>query len=199
MGLDTLELATLHEAALASLLASDLGMNARTDFAASAAVFFTEALTVIEETHRTALESHADLNQLHSTLGQLTLDLADSHRELQQGITDRKEAEAALEAGAENSRRLLKESRLLETHLQEIVHKTLSVNEEERRQMSMQLNDEIAQTMLGIQVRLLPLRKATSDSEESHSQEISTIQRLVEQSVKTINSFTREFNTPRQR
>ncbi|MEQ1752456.1 MAG: phosphatase RsbU N-terminal domain-containing protein [Prosthecobacter sp.] len=199
LGLETLDLAAIHEAALASLLASDLSMNARKDLAASAAVFFTETLTAIEETHRTAVEASADLNELHSTLGQLTLDLADSNRELQQGITDRKEAEAALEAGAENSRRLLKESRILETHLQDMVRKILSVNEEERRQMSLQLNDEIAQTMLGIHVRLLALQKATSDSEESHSKEISIIQRLVEKSVKTINSFTREFDTPKQR
>ena len=75
----------------------------------------------------------------------------------------------------------------------------LSVNEEERRQMSLQLNDEIAQTMLGIQVRLLTLRKTSSNCEESHSKEISTIQRLLEKSVRTINTFTREFDTPKQR
>ena len=199
LGLETLDLAAIHGEALASLLVSDLSMNARKDLAANAAVFFTETLTVIEETHSAASESRADLSHLHSTLGQITLELADSNRELQQGITERKQAEAALEAGTENSRRLLKESRLLETHLQEMVRKILSVNEEERRQMSLQLNDEIAQTMLGIQVRLLALRKTSSNCEESHSKEISTIQRLLEKSVRTINTFTREFDTPKQR
>lgn len=199
MGLETLDLAAIHEKALASLRALDPGIDSQTDLLTSAATFFTETLTSIEETHRAAVESSMGLNQLHTTLGKLTLDLADSNRELQKGIAERKAAEAALEASAEHSRRLLKESRHLESHLQEMVRKILSVNEEERRQMSLQLNDEIAQTMLGIQVRLLALKKAASDSEESHGKEIINIQRLVKKSVKTINQFTREFDTPRQR
>lgn len=197
--LETLDVATIHEEALASLLISDLGMNARKDLASNAAVFFTETLTAIEETHQAAVAANADLNQLHTTLGRLTLDLAHSNRELQKGIQDRKKAETALEAGAEISRRLLKESRILERHLQQVVRKILSVNEDERWQMSLQLNDEIAQTMLGIHVRLLALSKATLNTEASHSKEISTIQRLVEKSAKTINSFTREFDTAKQR
>ena len=108
-------------------------------------------------------------------------------------------AEAALQVGHESSRRLLKESRILEKHLQNVVHKILSVNENERWQMSLQLNDEIAQTMLGISVRLLALQKSSSQHKASHSKEISTIQRVVQKSMKTINSFTREFDTVKKR
>lgn len=199
LGLETLDLATIHEEALAALLATEPGLDAQTDLPTSAAAFFTETLTGIEETHRAAVESSLGLNQLHATLGKLTLDLADSNRELQKEITERKSAEAALVVSAEHSRRLLKESRHLESHLQEMVRKILSVNEEESRQMSLQLNDEIAQTMLGLQVRLLALKKAMSEGEETHGKEIGSIQRLVEKSVKTINQFTREFDAPRQR
>lgn len=174
-------------------------MNARKDLAANAAIFFTETLTAIEETHHTAMNACADLKHLYTTLGQLTDDLADTNRKLQQGVTKRKEAEAALELSAEKSRRSLKESQIMESHLQETVRKILSVNEEERRQMSLLLNDEVAQTMLGIHVRLLAFKKATSDSSENHGKDISTIQRLLTKSVKTINLFTREFDTPRQR
>lgn len=197
--LETLDVATIHEEALASLLSSNLSMNARKDLTDCASVFFIEALTEIEGTHQAAVRVNAHLNQMHTTLDRLTLDLADSNRKLEKGIYDRKQAEAALEAGAENFRRLLKESRILERHLQNVVRKILSVNEVERWHMSLQLNDEIAQTMLGIHVRLLALKKAHTSSQASHSKEISTIQRLVQKSAKTINSFTREFDTAKQR
>jgi signal transduction histidine kinase len=199
LNLETLDVATIHEEALASLLSSDLSMNARKDLTNCASVFFIEALTEIEGTHQAAVRINADLKQMHTTLGRLTLDLADSNRHLEKGIHDRKQAEAALEAGAENFRRMLKESRILERHLQNVVRKILSVNEVERWHMSLQLNDEIAQTMLGIHVRLLALKKAHTSSQASLSKEISTIQRLVQKSAKTINSFTREFDTAKQR
>jgi len=197
--LETLDVATIHEQALASLLNSDLSMNARKNLAASASVFFIEALTEIEGTHQAAVTANADLNQMHTALGLLTLDLADSNRRLEKGIKERKQAEAAQEAGAENFRRMLKESRILEQHLHKVVRKILSVNEKERWQMSLQLRDEIAQMMLGIHVRLLALKKGPSNHKANHCKEISAIQRLVQKSAKTINSFTREFDTAKQR
>lgn len=197
--LETLDIATIHEEALASLLSSDLGMKVREDLINSASVFFIEALEEIESTHQAAVRAKACLNQMHTTLDRLTLDLADAQLKLEKEIKGRMQAEAALEAGAESFRRLLKESRILERHLQNVVRKIFSMNEEERWQMSLQLNDEIAQTMLGIHVRLLALKKAHSITQVSHSKEIATIQQLVRKSAKTINSFTREFDTAKQR
>ena len=164
-----------------------------------AAIFFTEAITPIEETHRAALEARLQLEQLNETLDQRTLELADSNRELQEGITERKTAEAALKTSERASSQLLKESRLLEEHLQDMARKILSAQKTERKKMSLQLQDEIAQTLLGIHVRLLALKKEAAANSAGLNKEIATTQRLVEESVKTINRFAREFGIQHER
>lgn len=193
IGLETLDLARIHDQALATQLLPDCSSSTRDDMTTSAAIFFNEAVLPIEETHRIALEADADLNHLNATLDQLTLALADSNRELQQQITGRQTAEAALKTSEWDSSQLLKESRLLEKHLQDMARKILSAHEEERKRMSLLLHDEIAQTLLGIHVRLLTLKKEAVN-QTSFIQEIAITQRLVEQSEKTINHLAREFS-----
>jgi len=46
---------------------------------------------------------------------------------------------------------------------------------------------------LGINVRLLTLKQEATDRTNSFKKEIASTQRLVENSVKTIQRFTREF------
>ena len=192
-GLETLDLAKIHETALAILLVPDCSTGTRDDMTARAAIFFTEAITPIEETHRAAQEATTELIKLNATLDQRTVDLAGSKRELQDGITDRKTAEAALKTSERASSQLLNESRLLEEQLQDMARNILAANEEERKKMSLQLQDDIAQTLLGIHVRLLALKKEAEDNRAGLTEEIAATQRLVEESLKTINRFAREF------
>ena len=51
------------------------------------------------------------------------------------------------------------------------------------------LNDEIAQTLLGINVRLLTLKRAAKGSPETLAQEIARTERLVEESMQSIDRF----------
>jgi hypothetical protein len=92
LGLETLELARMHEEALATLEASSPhdGLNKRAE------IFFSEALTPIVETHRAARQSKIELNRLNETLNRRTLELAATNRQLQRGIVRRKSVEAAL-------------------------------------------------------------------------------------------------------
>lgn len=198
LGLETLDLAKVHEQALATLILPDCIPAMRKDMAARAAVFFTEALVPIEETHRAALEASAELQQLTETFGQRTQALADSHRELKQGVKERQTAAAALETSGCASGQLLKESRFLEHELQDMTHKILSANEAERKKMSHHLQDEIAQTLLGLHVRLLSLKKEASNQHAGIVEEIAVTQRLVEAAVKTINRFAQEFGIPHE-
>ena len=193
LGLETLELARIHDQALATLVRPEFTPIERADMIRRAALFFTEAITPIEETHRIALDASADLNQLNTTLVRRTLDLADSNRELQQGIAGRKVAVESLESSEGQTGTLLEESRQLQKHLQDMAHQILSAQEDERKTMSLKLQDEIAQTLLGIHVRLLTLDRELSASTEDFKKEIATTQKLVQKSVKTINRFAREF------
>jgi signal transduction histidine kinase len=139
------------------------------------------------------MEAGAELDQLQTTLTQSTHELAESNRELQQRISRRLEAVASLKASEAKSARLLTEARELQEHFQGLARPIISTGEEEHRMMSLTLQDEIAQTLLGIHMRLRALDCELSASTNNFKKEIATTQRPVQESVKTINRFAREF------
>ena len=189
LNLETLDVARIHEAALATVEAS----RSKDGVIKRAELFFAEAVTPIEETHRAALKANVRLNQLNQTLGRRTVDLAASRRSLKQDVVQRKTVEQALKKSGEHSRKLLKESLRLQKHLQRLTHQILSAQEDKRKKISRDLHDEIAQTLLGINVRLLTLKKEAAIDASDLKKEIASTQRLVDKSVKSINRFAREF------
>lgn len=193
-GLDTLDLARIHDQALLTLLAESPSSVPPEDLTRRAEVFFTEAIMPIEGTHRLALEAATDMQQASSSLERRTLDLADSRRVLQEQIAGRRIAEDALRINEDASSQLLKDSRMLEEHLQGMARKVLSANEAERRKMSLQLNDEIVQSLLAINLRMLALKKEVADNHADLTREIAVTQRLVEDSAQIIRHLADEFS-----
>ena len=189
LNLETLDVARIHDEALATLEVS----SSRNGFIKRAEIFFAEAITPIEETHHAALKANVRLSRLNQTLGRRTVDLAASHRSLKQDIVQRKTVEQALKKSGEHSRKLLKESRRLQKHLQRLTHQIMSAQEDKRKKISRELHDEIAQTLLGINVRLLTLKKEAAVNAHGLKKEIVSTQRLVDNSVKSIKRFAREF------
>jgi len=189
IGLETLDVAKVHEAALAALEAS----SSNDGIIKRAELFFTETITPIEETHRAEIRATAHLDQLHTTLGRRTADLAFSHRSLKQGIVQRKLAEQALKESGGHYARLLKESRLLQKRLRHLTHQLLRTQETKRKKISRELHDEIAQTLLGINVRLLTLKQEATINTKGFKKEIASTQRLVGKSAKTISRFARGY------
>ena len=189
LGLETLDLARIHEDALADLEAS----SSQDGIIKRAEIFFTEVITPIENTHLAALKTKARLSQLNQTLGRRTVDLAASNRSLKQGIALRKTVEQALKKSGGHSKKLLEESRLLQKHLQHLTHQILEAQEAKRKKISHDLQDEIAQTLLGINVRLLKLKQEAGVKAQGFRKEIASTQRLVDNSVKIIKQFAREF------
>jgi signal transduction histidine kinase len=190
LDLETLDMARIHEAALATLEAS----SNRDGLIKRAGIFFAEAITPIEKTHRAALKANVRMCQLSRILGRRTVDLAASHRSLKQGIIQRKTVVQALKKSGEHSRKLLRESRRLQKHLQRLTQQILSAQEDKRKKVSRDLHDEIAQTLLGINVRLLTLKKGAAVNARGLKKEIASTQRLVDKSVKSIKRFAREFD-----
>jgi len=189
VGLETLDLARIHAEALATMEAS----SSRDGIIERAEIFFTEAITPIEETHRAALKANVRLSQLKQRLGRRTMDLAASNRSLKQGIAQRKSVEESLKKTGAHSKKLLKESLALQKHLQHLTHQILSAQEDKRNEISHELQDEIAQTLLGINVRLLTLKKESAVNANGLQKEIASTQRLVDMSVKSLDRFAREF------
>jgi signal transduction histidine kinase len=189
LNLETLDVARIHEDALATLEAS----SSRDGLIKRAEIFFTEAITPIEETHHAALKAKARLSQLTKMLGRRTRNLAAANRTLKQGVVQRKAVELALKKSGEHSRKLLKESLRLQKHLQRLTHQILSAQEDKRKKISRDLHDEIAQTLLGINVRLLTLKKEAAVNANGLKKEIVSTQRLVDKSVRSIKRFAHEF------
>jgi signal transduction histidine kinase len=193
-GLETLDVARIHQRALAALEAScsSDGLIERAD------IFFTETITPIEQRHLAAREASARLKRLNQTLGLRTVDLAASKRLLKEGIAQRKTVEVALKKSAAHYKTLLAESRALQARSQLLVHQILSAQEDKRKRISHELQDEIAQTLCGINVRLLTVAKAAVRNDEGLKKEIVSTQRLVDKSVNTIKRFARELGQHRQ-
>lgn len=189
LGLETLDVAQIHEATLATFEAS----SSRDGVIKRAEMFFTEAVSAIEKTHHAAVKASADLSQVNEALDRRTLDLAASNRSLKQSIIRRKAMEEALKKREGHSKKLLDESRRLQKHLQHLTHQILATQENKRRQISHELQDEIAQTLLGINVRMLTLKREAAAGTESFKKDIASTQRLVDKSITSIKRFAREF------
>ena len=82
--------------------------------------------------------------------------------------------------------RVLAESNRLLKNLRVLTHSCLAAQEEGRRLVSRQLQDEIGQGLLGIHVQLLTLKKALRASTISLRKEIGSAQRVASKSTRKI-------------
>jgi len=187
-GLETLELARIHEQALIILKLSgdDNAMIKRAE------TFFIEATAPIVETHHAALQSKIHLNRLNETLSRRTTELVAANRQLRRGVARRKSVEAALKKSGKRYGRLLNESLQLQEGLRRLTHQVLAAQEDERRNISRELQDEIAQTLLGINVRLLSLKQEAQGNTKGLKKEIARTQELVLKSAKSVRRVARE-------
>jgi len=192
-GLQTLDLAKLHEQTLVTELLPACKGHKRTALIKQAGVFFAVAITPIEKTHRSAREATAQLKKFIETLSQRTVELAASNLELNLEITQRKAAEEALQKSERHYSQLLEKSDQLQEQLRRLSRQILTAQEEERKKISRELHDVIAQTLTGINVRLAALAKEAAINTEGIERNIVRTQRLVEKSVNIVHQFAREL------
>jgi signal transduction histidine kinase len=193
LGLETLDLARVHEQALSALVLRNSSPNTREAMIRRAGTFFAEAIIPIEETHRTAREVSIQLNQLYDRLRQRRAELAASNKKLKHEIAQRRSAEESLRKSEEHYGQLLEQSRLMQEQLRLLSRQLLLAQEEERKKISRELHDVIAQTLTSINVRLGSLKKEAALSTRGLERSIARTQRLVERSVEIIHRFAREL------
>ena len=198
LGLETLDLARIHAQALTTLLRPERSTRFRAGTIARAKAFFAEAVIPIEKTHRAALQADRHLRQVNRTLRQRMAESSVSVRDLKRGIARRQASERVLKKSAKHRHHLLAESRRLEKHARLLTHEFLAAQEGEWQKSSRQLHDQIAQILLGIQVRLLTLKKAARANTGSLKKDIASTQKLVQQSGRTIKQFAHEFGLPHE-
>jgi signal transduction histidine kinase len=126
-------------------------------------------------------------------LSQRTVELAASNLKLGQEVAQRKAAESALKKSEHHYLELLAQSDGRQKQLRQLSRQILSAQEEERREISRELHDVIAQTLTGINVRLAALSKEAATSTTGLDRNIARTQRLVEKSVDIVHRFAREL------
>lgn len=189
LGLETLELARIHEQALITLKL----FSHKNGVIKRAENFFSEALTSIVKTHQAARQSKLDLHRLNQALDRRTEELAATNRQVQRGIVRRKRVEAALKKSGIHYGKLLKDSLQLQEGLRQLTHQVLVAHEDERKKISHELQDEIAQTLLAINVRLITLKQEARTNTKGLKNEIASTQRLVLKSAKSVRRVVRAF------
>jgi signal transduction histidine kinase len=192
-GLQTLDLAKLHEQTLVTEVLPGCPAGKRDAVIKQAGIFFAVAITPIEETHRTTREATAHLKKFIETLSRRTVELAASNLELSLEITQRKAAEEALKKSEHHYSELLKKSDHLQQQLRHLSRQILLAQEDERKKISRELHDVIAQTLTGINIRLAALKKEAATNIKGLDGNIARTQRLVEKSVNIVHEFAREL------
>jgi len=196
MGLETLDLARIHEQALVSLMAPLRPRGTNDGMIKRAHTFLTKALARIEKTHQVAMEANIRLTQLNQTLGQRSKELATANRDLKKEVALRHRVEQALKKSEQHQSHLLEQSHHMQEQLRHLSHRILCVQEEERRKISIELHDEIAQVLTGINLHLSTLKKEATVGTKNLKRKITHTQRLVEKSLNSVHQFAGQLRPP---
>ena len=193
LGVQTLDAARFHEQALKNLVSKGGSVATRKRIMERAKNFFSETIVPIEKTHPAAVKDEVRVDKLNRVLRQRTIESSASTRSLARGIARRQASESALKKSDKRHAMLLSRLHRLQKHLRDLTHTYLSTQENERRKMSTHLQDDLAQALIAIDIRLLALKKESGKSMATLKREIASTQRLVKQSAKRIDRFAHEF------
>jgi signal transduction histidine kinase len=188
-GLETLDIALIHEQTLLPRALSAADPAVRERLIRRARPFFAAAITPLEATHRSAKEANIRLGELNRSLNRRSLDLLASNQALKKEILRRHRVENHLHRSEKHSSRLLEQSVQLQEQLRLLSRRVLSVQEEERKRISRELHDVIAQVLTSINLRLAVLKNESATHANGMGRKIADTQRLVAKSVDIVHRF----------
>jgi len=191
-GVSKLNLPKLHERYLVVDLLPNYESKKRTALIRTAGKFFA-AVIAGSGAEKSGV---TDTTRLHKTIKLLsarTVELAASNRNLSHEIIQRKKAETASRKSEMALLKSLQQSDLLKDQLRGLSRQILSVQEEERKKISRELHDVVAQALLGINVRLATLRREMSIHSKDLDGNILRTQKMIMKSANMVHQFAREL------
>ncbi len=192
-GLGALDLAVMHEQALLALAPFHDFASTRSRVLKRAGLFFTRTLAPLEAERRATRSRSFFLQRRHNTLRLHNAALARAKLRLEREVAQRKAGEVIIRRGREQYETLFLQSQLMQKKLRQMTRQILTAQEEERKQISRELHDEVVQTLVGINVELAALSQGASTGLNTLKAKIARTQRLVENSVNAVHRFAREL------
>jgi PAS domain S-box-containing protein len=119
--------------------------------------------------------------------------LAATNWKLELEISQRHAVEKALKRSEKYKGQLLTQSRLMEKQLRHLSHDILLAQEEERKRISRELHDVIAQTLTSINLRLAAFKTDATLDPKNLAKAVSHTQELVQHSVNIVHRFAQEL------
>lgn len=129
-----------------------------------------------------ARRSRIALSRMYDTLHSRNRSLTVRNRLLLRSVGKGRGKELKESASKESGLRyadLLQQSRHLQAGLRQLTHQVLATQEDDRRDISRELQNEIAQTLLGIRIRLSSLKQAILGDAKGLQRGLASARRLV--------------------
>jgi two-component system sensor histidine kinase DegS len=138
-------------------------------------------------------KANPSLQHLNLSLRKEARIQAKGKRLLEVEIIRRKAAEVATQKGRAEYQKLFAESLSMQRKLRLLTRQIIAAREEDRKQISRELHDEVVQNLVSINVQLAALGKGATIGHANLKSEIARTQRLVENSVNAVHRFAREL------
>lgn len=194
LGVDLLGLVKIHENALLDAFEKNyLSAQGTDERARRSSAFFDSVAVPIEESRFTASETNHRLNASIEALTRRTEELDRSNKKLLREIARREVVENSLRTSEGTTSLLLEQAREMQEEMRWLSRRIITAQENERKRISRELHDVIAQTLAGINVQLAVLRSESKANAEDFHEKIENTERLVEQSVEIVHRFASDL------
>jgi signal transduction histidine kinase len=187
-----LDWAKLHEQVLIAEILPGCPPRNRAALIRHAGNFFAATIAAAGSDKEGARDS-ARLRKSIESLSGRTVELAAANRRLGLEIIQRKKVETALRKSERDLLKSLEQSEALKEQLRGLSRQILSAQEEERKKISRELHDVIAQALLGINVRLATLKTKAGINTEGLARNIARTQKMVTKSADIVHQFARKL------
>ncbi|MDB6020311.1 MAG: Histidine kinase, partial [Pedosphaera sp.] len=195
-GLGVIDMAKIHEDVLLEILPTTASTKESVQVAKIAGTFLAESLSPFEMTHRGFQSANEALRALNETLEERNHQLAVANGMLEREIGVRKHVEHELRKSEAHHQALLTQSRLMQENLRYLSSQIFHVQEEERKRISRELHDEVGQALTAVNVNLAVLKNAVRGKSRLLRRKIKDAQMLLEQTMDSVHSFSRELRPP---